>query len=35
MSVSSTLDEDYDMSKFDELEQIYRDFDVTYNNTTM
>jgi hypothetical protein len=28
MSVPSTLDEDYDMSDFDELEQLYRDFDV-------
>jgi hypothetical protein len=28
MSVPSTLDEDYDMSNFDELEQLYRDFDA-------
>jgi hypothetical protein len=28
MSVPSTLEEDYDMSDFDELEKIYGDFDV-------
>ncbi len=28
MSVPSTLDEDYDMSDFNELEQLYRDFDA-------